>query len=230
MGSYYDKLRYQKDQYDCYTEKYDNRYTEKYDNRYTEKCDDHYKDQCEDYSWDKKRKNDYPTVNANVNCCDYKEDEEKEKDEEKKEKEKDEKKENVRESAFRAIKTVAQTILKTGEGVKVFFQTEQFDLANEYDPVTSTFIPKQHGIYSIIASVSFVPLGHPTGSILLQIRVNGNIVASNSEPTTIDGSASVSTTLQLQADDRVEVFFDSDNKGKIRAGSARNYFEGAQVE
>ncbi|WP_342046132.1 hypothetical protein, partial [Bacillus sp. OTU530] len=189
------------------------------DGQQKDESDDHQKDKTEDYSKaksddqsrDKKQKPYYPTVN--VNAWGYK---------------KGGKKKNVRKSAFTATKAVGQTVQGTGE-VKVFFQNEQFDLADEYDSIASAFIPKEKGLYSIIASVSFAPRGLPTGAIHLQIRVNGNIVASDSEVTTVDGSVSVATTLELQANDRVEVFFASDNKGVIRTESAKTQFEGLQV-
>ncbi|WP_129725886.1 C1q-like domain-containing protein [Ectobacillus funiculus] len=189
------------------------------DDQQKDESDDHQKDKTEDYSKaksddqsrDKKQNPYYPTVN--VNAWGYK---------------KGGKKKNARKSAFTATKAVGQTVPGTGE-VKVFFQKEQFDLADEYDSIASAFIPKEKGLYSIIASVSFAPRGLPTGAIHLQIRVNGNIVASDSEVTTVDGSVSVATILELQANDRVEVFFASDNKGVIRTESAKTQFEGLQV-
>lgn len=42
----------------------------------------------------------------------------------------------VRASAFRAVSTVNQN-LPANTFVKVLFQNEQFDLANEYNPTTS---------------------------------------------------------------------------------------------
>ncbi len=50
----------------------------------------------------------------------------------------------IRASAFRARNTVDQTV-PANTFVKVLFQDEQFDLANEYNPATSIFIPKTRG-------------------------------------------------------------------------------------
>ena len=57
----------------------------------------------------------------------------------------DKKEELVRASAFRAVNTVNQPVL-ANTPVKVLFQNEQFDLANEYNPVTSILLRKLEGI------------------------------------------------------------------------------------
>ncbi len=53
-----------------------------------------------------------------------------------------------------ARNTVDQTV-PANTFVKVLFQDEQFDLANEYNPATSIFIPKTRGVYSIIGTIGF---------------------------------------------------------------------------
>ena len=64
----------------------------------------------------------------------------------------------VRASAFRANKSVSQRYeAAVTPFVKVLYQTEQFDLANEYNPHISTFIPTKNGIYEITAKASFCP-------------------------------------------------------------------------
>ena len=40
---------------------------------------------------------------------------------------------------------------------KVIFPSEKFDLHNEYDMATGNFIPKQGGVYSLNASIEFLP-------------------------------------------------------------------------
>ena len=60
----------------------------------------------------------------------------------------------VRASAFRARNTVNQPV-PANTFVKVLFQNEQFDLANEYNPATSIFIPKTKGVYSVIERLVF---------------------------------------------------------------------------
>ncbi|MCM3674272.1 MULTISPECIES: hypothetical protein [Peribacillus] len=64
----------------------------------------------------------------------------------------------MRTSAFKANKNTPQLYeAAVTPSVKVLYQTEQFDLANEYNPHISTFIPTKDGIYEIIAKVSFCP-------------------------------------------------------------------------
>ncbi|WP_412760953.1 hypothetical protein [Peribacillus frigoritolerans] len=64
----------------------------------------------------------------------------------------------VRASAFRANKSTTQRYeAAVTPFVKVLYQTEQFDLANEYNPHISTFIPTENGIYEITAKASFCP-------------------------------------------------------------------------
>ena len=59
--------------------------------------------------------------------------------------------------------------------VKVLFQNEQFDLANEYNPATSIFIPKTRGVYSIIGTIGFFPNNSNFDyRARVEIRVNGN--------------------------------------------------------
>ncbi|WP_439873358.1 exosporium leader peptide-containing protein (plasmid) [Bacillus mycoides] len=79
----------------------------------------------------------------------------------------------VPQSAFRAENPTSQSI--TEISTKVLFPTPIFDLNSEYDPLNSTFIPKQSGIYSIIASVVPFP-DTPTidQKFILLINVNGN--------------------------------------------------------
>ena len=80
----------------------------------------------------------------------------------------------VRASAFRARNTVDQTV-PANTFVKVLFQNEQFDLANEYNPATSIFIPKTRGVYSVIGKIAFAPENTNLNyRARVEIRVNGN--------------------------------------------------------
>ncbi|SFM27218.1 hypothetical protein SAMN03159341_12341 [Paenibacillus sp. 1_12] len=60
-------------------------------------------------------------------------------------------------SAFRAFNFIQSIPVTTGPEVQVLFPEKEFDLNNEYDPALDAFIPKSDGIYSIIASIFFVP-------------------------------------------------------------------------
>ncbi|MFC0274978.1 ABC transporter permease [Metabacillus herbersteinensis] len=116
-------------------------------------------------------------------------------------------KKGVRSSAFRAVSNnTDQQITSARELTKVQYPVEQLDINNEYNPVTSTFTPRQNGIYSIIASILASPVAAQT-FIELRIFVNGEPGVGVFENITgVLGSISVSTNLQLQVGDTVEVF------------------------
>ncbi|MFH7829592.1 hypothetical protein [Bacillus luti] len=137
-----------------------------------------------------------------VNCCDDKKDE------------------LVRASAFRAINTMNQPV-SANTSVKVLFQNEQFDLANEYNPAASTFIPKTRGVYSVLGNITFSPNDITVNyRARVEIRVNGNpaIAIDNDFFGTgvfFNNDVSVTSILQLEAGDFVEVFAESSIAGVI---------------
>lgn len=66
--------------------------------------------------------------------------------------------------AFRAHQTVQQNFATSGT-YQATFDVVDFDLAGEYDVLTSSFIPLNAGYYLISSSVSFVS-APPTGTTL----------------------------------------------------------------
>ena len=126
----------------------------------------------------------------------------------------------VRASAFRARNTVNQNV-PANTFVKVLFQNEQFDLANEYNPVTSIFTPKTRGVYSVLGNITFSPNDFNVNyRARVEIRVNGNpaIAIDNDFFGTgvfFNNDVSVTTILQLEAGDLVEVFAESSIAGVI---------------
>lgn len=129
----------------------------------------------------------------------------------------------TRPSAFRAIATFNQPVTALGS-MKLIYGVREFDLNNEYNSgAISTFVPKQRGVYSIVATANFVPTTlNESTSITIEIRVNNVLVASSSEvwnpPGGIGGGSNtieVNTISRLQAQDRVEVFFSSTRNGTI---------------
>ncbi|PFL17042.1 ABC transporter permease [Bacillus cereus] len=138
----------------------------------------------------------------------------------------------VRASAFRAVNTVDQN-LPANTFVKVLFQNEQFDLANEYNPATSEFTPKTRGVYSVIGTIGFFPNDTNVNyRARVEVRVNGNAaIAIDNDffgPINFGNVVSVSTILQLHAGDFVEIFAQSSIDGVISSSEDGSHFEAAR--
>ena len=134
-----------------------------------------------------------------------------------------------RKSAFIAISGIDQT-LTDGVFSKVQYQVEELDLNNEYNSATSTFRPKQNGVYSLVASAAFETITLTPVTFDLQIRVNGVpriLDQENFTPRT--GIIDAAGIVQLRARDRVEVFARATGEnGDIQSGVATR-FEGARI-
>ncbi|KXY80401.1 ABC transporter permease [Bacillus anthracis] len=138
----------------------------------------------------------------------------------------------VRASAFRARNTVNQPV-PANTFVKVLFQNEQFDLANEYNPTTSIFIPKTKGVYSVIGTIGFFPNDSSLNyRARVEIRVNGNAaIAIDNDffgPIGFGNVVSVSTIIQLHAGDQVEVYAQSSIDGVLSPSEDGSHFEAAR--
>jgi len=122
---------------------------------------------------------------------------------------------NNRESAFRAVKTVDQAYTNNTIAV-VNFNFEQFDLNNEYDGI-STFIPKEDGLYYIVANLLFTP--EATFAITaMEIQVNNIGIAGdlkNDVLPILGTSLQASTIYPLRRGDLVNVRLASSANGVI---------------
>ncbi|WP_336975118.1 C1q-like domain-containing protein [Bacillus thuringiensis] len=166
------------------------------------------------HSCDKKKKDSRYIIN--VNCC-------------------NEKKENIRSSAFRALKNIPQNIAAS-TSTKVLFQNEEFDLANEYNPNTSTFVPTEKGVYSITATVTFNTTQVNRNAVVF-IRVNGaQLLMGDNEfyGANLGAFQAVTVTgiLQLNPGDQVDVIAFSNVGGTIAANNPNaatyTHFEAAR--
>jgi hypothetical protein len=119
-------------------------------------------------------------------------------------------------SAFRAGGPTTQPVA-LNTTVKVLFPNEQFDLAGEYNPATSTFVPLRNGLYAIMATIVFEPTNRNINyDTRVDIRVNGFVQAVDQEfRSGRPNIVSVSTILRLRAGDRVEIFASSSIAGDI---------------
>ncbi|MDQ0116195.1 C1q-like domain-containing protein [Paenibacillus harenae] len=132
-------------------------------------------------------------------------------------------------SAFRAIANRNQPVGTIVSPI-VLFGIEKFDLGNEFNPVTSTFIPKQSGTYRFFSSVVFTKTTTETFDIFLQITVNGIVssiigeISVSSETVIVTASGS----LNLRSGDKVNVSLASNGVGIIKKGF-RTRFAGKRI-
>jgi hypothetical protein len=136
-------------------------------------------------------------------------------------------------SAFRAVNNTAnQTVTADNPVNPVLYPDVMFDVNREYDPVTSTFTPKQNGVYSIIASVNFIPNVIPSSyRVLVEIYVNGSPIASDNDffgEIVIGDVTSVSAILQLAGGDKVNISALVSTNGIINANPTATHFEAAR--
>ncbi len=125
-------------------------------------------------------------------------------------------------SGFKAFnESSEQNVIAEDPVFPVFYPDVEFDLNNEYDPMTNTFTPKQDGMYLIIASIGFFPEDETLNyRLVLNIRVNTIPVVSDSEffsgvPLPIGDIVTVSGILQLNAGDDVQISLFSSVDGSI---------------
>ena len=154
------------------------------------------------------------TFNLNINCCNKEE-------------------KSVRPSVFRAVNNTGQQSVNADTLVApVLFPDVIFDLNNEYEPVTSTFTPKQDGVYSIIASVNFASVDTINYRVLIYILINGNPVVVDNDfwgEIPFSDATSVSAILQLTAGDEVNVAAASSTNSELRGNPLIMHFEAARV-
>ncbi|MFD1953451.1 hypothetical protein ACFSL6_04500 [Paenibacillus thailandensis] len=142
----------------------------------------------------------------------------------------------VRTSAFRAVNATAdQTVTANTPVVPVQYPNQIFDINNEYDTATSTFTPKQDGIYFIIASVSFFPDDVMTNyRLVLNIRVNDFPIVTDDEffganPVPTGDQISVSGILKLEKGDKVTISLFPTTDGIIVADPRGTHFEASRL-
>ncbi|GGE58108.1 C1q-like domain-containing protein [Priestia taiwanensis] len=134
-------------------------------------------------------------------------------------------------SAFRAVNnSFEQRVTANLPLSPVQFPDVEFDLNNEYNPVTSTFIPKQNGIYSLIASVNFGPDIISNYRVLIIIQVNGVTTVGDNDffgDIPIGDATSVSAILPLASGDEVNVAVISSTDGVLFVNPAAIHFQAA---
>ncbi len=125
--------------------------------------------------------------------------------------------------SFRAVNDSPQQIEEANTFYKVLFQDEQFDNGDIYNANNSTFVPRRSGVYYVAGTVTFnANDGTIPYRVRVELRVNGvSVAADNDFWDEIDNqfiyvnAINVSTILQLEAGDLVEVFLTSTAPGVI---------------
>lgn len=132
-------------------------------------------------------------------------------------------------SAFRAVSGTDQVMLD-GVPAQVRYQVQELDLNNEYNPATSTFRPKNNGVYSLFASVFFQTVTVTDFTLSLEIRVNGvSRISDREDYFNTSGIIDAGGIVELEARDRVQVVATVFDKNvEIQSGVATR-FEGARI-
>ncbi|WP_235864078.1 hypothetical protein [Sutcliffiella halmapala] len=126
-------------------------------------------------------------------------------------------------AAFRAVNNTPQRVDEADTFYKVLFQDEQFDIGGIYNANTSTFVPREDGIYYVAGTVTFFPDNTiDPYRVRVEIRVNGVSVAADNDywgEGVLVNVINVATILQLEAGDLVEIFLTSTTPGEILLNS-----------
>lgn len=157
-------------------------------------------------------------------------------------KEEKNKEESIRPSAFRAVIDVddnAEEYTARGLPMQIKYPTKIFDLNDEYDQATSTFTPKQDGVYLIISGVRFSPNIPTNYSVRMLIVVSVNekdvikdVVQRNDffgQEVPFPNLTSISAILQLSAGDKVRIFSSTLIDGVYFNDPTSAHFEAARL-
>lgn len=138
----------------------------------------------------------------------------------------------VPQSGFRAESPLGQLVVGN---TKLLFPQLEFDLNTEYNVGLSTFVPKQSGVYSIVAGVVPRPNNvNISQRFTLEIFVNGQAIERvdnyrTALPDSIFTGTTASTIQRLNAGDEVEVFANySGDNGSIANVFRVNFFAAAR--
>lgn len=135
---------------------------------------------------------------------------------------------SFRKSAFRTVSNQFQTV-KSTTVPQVIYGQEVFDLGNEYNPATSTFTPKQNGVYTFTATANYGTEPVTPVTVTLVVLVNDEVQIPVIE-TLSSGSGIVLTTgvVKLSKGDNVQVVIRVSTDGFISSGTGTR-FEGFRV-
>ncbi|MDM5433599.1 hypothetical protein QUG02_13015 [Bacillus hominis] len=138
----------------------------------------------------------------------------------------------VPQSAFKAVTDNQQPYTVPVTPTPVTYEIRLFDLNDEYDVMTSTFIPKQNGVYFVLASIGFFS-EVANKSLELAILVNDETTIIDNENFSSfffsNPVISVSGTLLLNAGDKVTVSHTNSGIGLILSAFSSTHFEATRL-
>jgi hypothetical protein len=135
----------------------------------------------------------------------------------------------AQQSVFMAAATTSQEV-GPADITQIMYPDQILDLNNEYNQGTSTFEPKQDGVYFIIARLAYVPdVGRNYGVKMFIIINDENVAAADNDffgaPLTNNNHVSVSTLTQLSKGDRVQIFAQAITDGNTDPDPSLTHFE-----
>ncbi|WP_223596677.1 hypothetical protein [Neobacillus bataviensis] len=130
--------------------------------------------------------------------------------------------------AFRAFNLGDQVISRFDDPTKVLFPMVEYDLAHEYNPTTSTFIPSTSGVYSICVGLYIDPLS-VSQPLDMAIRINGVLKTFLFGQPSVDGGTIVMgcNIVPLFAGDQVDIIIGHGDDIRLDGGKDRFYFTAA---
>lgn len=126
--------------------------------------------------------------------------------------------------ACRAYRNAALNI--TSSGVKVTFDTENYDLGSDFDATTGTFTAPVTGYYSVTSSIGVSNLD-AGGQIYVEIYVNGSLYSRGTRiyavSATDDPQSIVSDVVPVTAGQTIEIYATSSTTEAIQTGTNSAY-------
>ncbi|WP_336786039.1 C1q-like domain-containing protein [Paenibacillus sp. MMO-177] len=133
-------------------------------------------------------------------------------------------------SAFKAVSNKNQSIGRPEFGVTVKYGKVIFDAGNEYNPDTSTFIPKHDGVYSLFGSILYKRGSLKPDEVLLLLTVNDFVVFAGSKVINSDREfITAAAVKKLRKGDKVKLVASSHVSGGVILKGCSTRFKGKRI-
>lgn len=133
-------------------------------------------------------------------------------------------------SAFKAISAKNQSIGEPEIGVTVRYGKEIFDLGKEYNPVTSTFIPKHDGVYSLFGSILYKRGSQESDEVTLLLTVNDIVIFAGGKVIQADREfITAAAVRRLRKGDKVQLSASSHVSGGLILKGCSTRFKGKRI-